>query len=113
MKFAVYIGPKQHTTTGELDITHVIIGQRDRAKELVESPKPLKPGATTEEKETYEKAMVQRQLFVANDVQGRFALKPLEWVEGEEVATREAEVWKAEGWLNVRMLPVANVLKNG
>lgn len=113
MKHRFYLDRKAFTYDGEIPCTHVVIGQRDQAaaEEKLRGELSAKDyaiaiasGKLTEEQR------VARAAFVFDLNRGWYALKPLEWAVSEADAETIAEDFKADGWLNVAIREVSQVI---
>jgi len=101
MKHVIYLNGTEYTYDGEIACTHVVMGQRDIAKE-----RPAFERATTNEHQ------IELAKFAHDATSGRYSIKPLEWCEDEAEANAFVTRFQAEGWINVSIVPVNDVIEN-
>lgn len=103
MKHVIYLHGTEYTYDGELPCTHAVIGQRDIAKER---PTFAHGTGLTEQQQ------IELAKFGHNATSGRFSIKPLEWCENEAEAQAFVTRFQGEGWINVEIVPVNDVIEN-
>jgi hypothetical protein len=103
MKHCLYLNGTEYTYDGVLPCTRVVIGQLDIAKE-----RPAFEQATNLTNEQ----QIELAKFAHNATSGRFAVKPLEWCEDEAEAEAFVARFQSEGWINVSIVPVSDVIEN-
>jgi hypothetical protein len=103
MKHCLYLHGTEYTYDGVLPCTHVVVGQRDIARE---KPAFAEGTRLTGQQQT------ELAKFAHNATSGRYSIKPLEWCEDEAEAEALAARFQAEGWINVSRVPVSDVIEN-
>jgi len=103
MKHVLYLHGTEYTYDGEIACTHVVMGQRDIAKE-----RPAFELATNLTNEQ----QIELAKFAHDATSGRYSIKPLEWCEDEAEAEALAARFQADGWINVSIVPVNDVIAN-
>ena len=103
MKHVLYLHGTEYTYDGELPCTHAVIGQRDIAKERPAFEHGT--GLTNAQQ-------IELAKFAHNATSGRFTVKPLEWCEDEAEAEAFAARFTGEGWINVSIVAVNDVIEN-
>ena len=103
MKHVLYLHGTEYTYDGEIACTHVVMGQRDIAKE-----RPAFELATN----LTNAQQIELAKFAHNATSGRYAIKPLEWCEDEAEAAALTARFQGDGWINVSVVPVDAVIEN-
>lgn len=103
MKHVLYLHGTEYTYDGEIACTHVVMGQRDIAKE-----RPAFEQATN----LTNAQQIELSKFAHNATSGRYSIKPLEWCENEAEAEAFVARFQSEGWINVSIVPVSDVIEN-
>lgn len=116
MRHIIHIGAKQFRNESEVPYTHVLIGQRDKEhfrpnieQKRISLVGPRQDGIaplTEDEKIT----LMQ---FSRDEIEGRFAIKPLIWCASEGEAEAAMPDFPAPEWINLSVAPVAAVIRNG
>ncbi len=106
MKHILYLDNRSHRYEGEIPCTHVVVGRRDPASD--DPGKEPHPNA-----EGFASWHQRRRTFVSNQAHGRYRRKPLEWAESEAEASALVGRFRHDGWLDVVILPISTVDRNG
>ncbi len=115
MRKTIYIDGRQYRHDSEVPKSHVIIGQRDEAREhprfiktKVVDGKEVEFEATKVEDLTDDEWQTIHDFTIAL-TSGRFRLKPLDWAGSSEEAVEKSKQFPTPEWINVKIYSITDL----
>jgi len=97
--YSEYERGRKFITDSELSLTHIVLGQRNKAKDKEALGDVFQKTHTDLSPEEYA-ALLK---FTEYSNRGWYSMKPIAWCGSEEEANAVADKFKVDGWINIEV----------